>query len=344
MGRPVTALPPPPATSLNTCQNTVKTASKTYADNDLNAVANCLNAVAGKVIKANAPLTTPVPVICVLQFRNIYDTRATGKSLGEKLTAAIDKKCAPGMLNVTHGVPDVLGPGAALSEPIEAENLDTWCTHFGGDGSIDTLHEWSDCVAASHACAAQQAIVTQYPRALEWLAEVRTAMLALTPPISDPNKISDAVAGLDAVVAAIDGPDDDGQPSVQCGGIVSTGTAVASSCLTGTTFSNGTAGGVAGTMPNNGAVTLTPSASDQVIAAGYHNGSGKCVGDTDLVSGNIKNGVNLFGVNGSVIQASGNAATRRPATCSRRRPSPTPAARGRARWRTTAPSRSPQAQ
>lgn len=220
-----TAVPPPPATSLNTCQAQVKTAAKTYADNYLNAVANCLNAVAGKVIKSNAPLTTPVPVICVLQFRNIYDTRATGKSLGEKLTAAIDKKCAPGMLNITHGVPDVLGPGAALSEPIEAENLDTWCTHFGGDGSIDTLHKWSDCVAASHACAAQQEIVTQYPRALEWLAEVRTAMVALTPPAADPNKITDAVAGLDAVVAAIDGPDGNGQPNIRCGagGLPATG-------------------------------------------------------------------------------------------------------------------------
>ena len=64
---------------------------------------------------------------------------------------------------------------------------------------------------------------------------------------------------------------------------------------------------VTGTMPNNAAVTLTPSTSDQTIAAGYHNGAGKCAGDADLVAGNLKSGVNLFGVNGSVIQASGNA-------------------------------------
>ncbi|MBI1813986.1 MAG: DUF1566 domain-containing protein [Deltaproteobacteria bacterium] len=338
---------PLPATSLNTCQSTVKTASKTYADNYLNAVATCLQSIAGKVIKDHAAITTIVAGSCATQFRNIHDTRGTGKSLGEKLTAAIDKKCAPGMLNVTHGVPDVLGPGAALSEPIEADNINTWCAQFGGDGSIDTLHEWSGCIAASHACAAQQAIVTQYPRALEWLADVRTVMATLLPPVSDPTKISDALAGLDAVVAAIDGPDADGQPNLQCGsscgdgakngseacdgsdlggasctslgyaiGTLSctatcgfnvsgcdcrtaTGTAAVGDVLSGKTFSNASSVGITGTMPNNGAVTLTPGTADQTIVAGYHNGSGKCVGDTDLVAGNIKSGVNLFGINGS---------------------------------------------
>ena len=32
--------------------------------------------------------------------------------------------------------------------------------------------------------------------------------------------------------------------------------------------------------------------------AGYHNGSGKVVGDTDLTAGNIKKDVNVFGVTG----------------------------------------------
>ena len=31
---------------------------------------------------------------------------------------------------------------------------------------------------------------------------------------------------------------------------------------------------VTGTMPNNGAVTLTPATTNQTIAAGYHNGAG----------------------------------------------------------------------
>ena len=66
-------------------------------------------------------------------------------------------------------------------------------------------------------------------------------------------------------------------------------------------------GGDPGSMPNNGAVTLTPGTADQAIVAGYHNGSGKVVGDPDLTAGNIKKDVNIFKVTGTSIQASGNA-------------------------------------
>jgi hypothetical protein len=45
-----------------------------------------------------------------------------------------------------------------------------------------------------------------------------------------------------------------------------------------------------GTMPNNGAVTITPGTTNQQIAAGYHNGAGNVVGDADLVAANIKKG------------------------------------------------------
>lgn len=86
------------------------------------------------------------------------------------------------------------------------------------------------------------------------------------------------------------------------------GTAALGDVLGGKTFSSSAGLGVAGTMANNGAVTLTPTTSDQAIAAGYHNGAGNCAGDADLVSASIKTGVNIFGVAGSVIEASGNAA------------------------------------
>ncbi len=53
-----------------------------------------------------------------------------------------------------------------------------------------------------------------------------------------------------------------------------------------------------GSMPNRGAVAITPSATQQAIQEGYHNGSGSVAGDADLVTGNIRAGVNLFGVAG----------------------------------------------
>lgn len=52
-------------------------------------------------------------------------------------------------------------------------------------------------------------------------------------------------------------------------GKVSAVTVPVASVLAGTTIA-----GQTGTMPNRGAVTITPTAADQTIAAGYHNGAG----------------------------------------------------------------------
>jgi hypothetical protein len=57
---------------------------------------------------------------------------------------------------------------------------------------------------------------------------------------------------------------------------------------------------VTGSMPDNGALVITPTTTSQTIAAGYHDGSGYVVGDADLVAGNIKGGVSVFGVDGAL--------------------------------------------
>jgi len=54
-----------------------------------------------------------------------------------------------------------------------------------------------------------------------------------------------------------------------------------------------------GTMPNRGAVVITPGTSNKAIPSGYHNGSGYVVGDADLVAANIRAGKDLFGVAGN---------------------------------------------
>lgn len=83
------------------------------------------------------------------------------------------------------------------------------------------------------------------------------------------------------------------------GGGALKGDAVATDVLSGKTFSNANGNKNTGTMPNNGAVTITPSTVNQTIAQGYHNGSGVVVGDADLIPSNIKDGVNIFGVVGN---------------------------------------------
>ena len=73
--------------------------------------------------------------------------------------------------------------------------------------------------------------------------------------------------------------------------------------LFGKTFwgllSGGGWGLLTGTMPDNGAVTITPGPSNQAIAAGYHNGSGSVQGDMDLTPENIVAGVTIFDVTGT---------------------------------------------
>lgn len=64
-----------------------------------------------------------------------------------------------------------------------------------------------------------------------------------------------------------------GSAWIDISGVV--GNAALADVLSGKTFSSEVAGvGVAGTMPNRGAVVITPGQSQQAIQAGYHSGSG----------------------------------------------------------------------
>jgi len=56
---------------------------------------------------------------------------------------------------------------------------------------------------------------------------------------------------------------------------------------------------VTGTMPNVGQQTVTPGTAAQAITQGYHDGTGSVAGDADLVAGNIKKDVTIFGVTGT---------------------------------------------
>lgn len=63
-------------------------------------------------------------------------------------------------------------------------------------------------------------------------------------------------------------------------------------------------GKVTGSMPDLAATTYTPTTTDQTIAAGkYIAGIQTIKGDADLVPGNIKSGVDIFGVTGTYAGA-----------------------------------------
>ena len=89
--------------------------------------------------------------------------------------------------------------------------------------------------------------------------------------------------------------------------------ATASQCLAGRRYWSlqpASWGARTGTMPDVGAESFTPGAAPQAISLGYHDGLGEVAGDADLVPGNIRAGVEIFGVAGDpdvVDTASGDA-------------------------------------
>jgi len=59
-----------------------------------------------------------------------------------------------------------------------------------------------------------------------------------------------------------------------------------------------------GSIPSKTAQTYTPTTSDQTIAADqYLSGAQVIKGDANLASGNIKSGITIFGVTGSLTSA-----------------------------------------
>lgn len=78
-------------------------------------------------------------------------------------------------------------------------------------------------------------------------------------------------------------------PSVTTAGYVSSGTAGNSSVS------------LTASVTTKGAATITPGTANQTIASGtYLTGTQTIAGDADLVAGNIKSGVEIFGVSGSL--------------------------------------------
>ena len=96
------------------------------------------------------------------------------------------------------------------------------------------------------------------------------------------------------------------------GGVIagSASTSTADATLTNSTdlraglVAYGLYGKVTGNMPELTATTYTPTTTDQTIASGrYVAGTQTIKGDSDLVPGNIKSGVDIFGVTGSYTGA-----------------------------------------
>ncbi|OPG91341.1 hypothetical protein B2I21_35165 [Chryseobacterium mucoviscidosis] len=98
---------------------------------------------------------------------------------------------------------------------------------------------------------------------------------------------------------------------VQGNVIQATGTATANQLLIGQTAST-TIGPITGTMPDNGSLgTIVPGTTNQSIPAGYTTG-GTVAGSGNLQAGNIRLGVTVFGVTGSLDPGTQTGGTAQP--------------------------------
>jgi hypothetical protein len=189
--------------SLAGCQSKARTAGTKYARLSQAAIATCLDAIAGEVLKKNASVAGGVKP-CTTQFEKIG--RTDGRSLGDTWMQDVAAKCDPLPAN-PHTLDDLLGSGSpGVAEPLEVADLGRFCSAFGGDGSVGSFAEWASCMKAAHDCSVATAIGSEFPRAAEWLEQLGSLM----PP-------SDARSAILAFEAAVDGADDDGVVGPECG-------------------------------------------------------------------------------------------------------------------------------
>ena len=80
-------------------------------------------------------------------------------------------------------------------------------------------------------------------------------------------------------------------------------TATAEDVIEGKTFINSTNQVIEGTMPNQGALSVTPGTTTQSFPGGNYKGI-SVTGDSELLPENIVQGKNLFGVSGTATAAS----------------------------------------
>jgi len=195
------------------CQKTAAKEGAKLAKEMEKRLGGCLQRVADEVVKLGLEGDAAAPAEkCAKDLRKLHDSRDLGKSSEEKLRAKVAKKCDPA--DAAFDLEDLLGPGAAVDEPLAVAGLDAWCAEYGGDGAIDDLDEWLDCLVAATRCRSGQVLTARYPRALEWLDQVGTAIAGL-PAGGDPAAIPDALDGLDAFVAMMD-PNGDQEPDTRC--------------------------------------------------------------------------------------------------------------------------------
>ncbi|GIO35859.1 hypothetical protein J41TS12_07200 [Paenibacillus antibioticophila] len=165
--------------------------------------------------------------------------------------------------------------------PLSDETNGTRSNVAGSEKAVGLVMQAAN--AANLAAGAAQTKADQaFTAGNERKAEVVAALVALGVSASTSDSWDTLISKMSAIIKA-------------------TGNATVADVLAGKTFSNTTGNGLQGTMPNRGAGgTVTPGTTNQTKAAGYYSSPITVLGDADLVPGNIRSGVDIFGVAGTL--------------------------------------------
>lgn len=150
---------------------------------------------------------------------------------------------------------------------------------IGPDGAINGAVLATDSVPINRVNGLQDQLDQAFQAGNERKKEVVDALVALGVPASTNDSWDMLISKMATIIKA-------------------TGNAAVGDVLAGKTFSNASAAGLTGTMPNQGAEIITPGTANQTIAAGYQNGSGYVKGDPSLVAGNFPKDITIFGIIG----------------------------------------------
>jgi hypothetical protein len=200
-----------PESSLERCQRTAQREGAKFAQRTTAAVATCLQKVAKELIIKGAVNADGAARTCATAFSRIQNADPA-RTLEAKARDKIGQRCDPTVNpGLEHTTADVLGTGAGVAPPLGAEDIGAWCAWFGGDGELNDVEEWIDCIMSAQTCEAYAGISVSFPQSLEWLALANTAMSALSPPPAP------SLAALASVDSAIDGSVSDDNPEIRCG-------------------------------------------------------------------------------------------------------------------------------
>jgi hypothetical protein len=204
--------PAQPQKTLNKCQQTAAKAMAKLVAGRSNALAKCLAKIAAEVIGVGGSPAVAADT-CASALRKLVDSVNPSKTLSAKLQAKVTRACDPSVNDgLDHTVGDVIGTSGPAPEKLQARNLRHWCVHFGGAGTLVSVGQWVSCQIEAAQCEADLQVGGEYPRAIEWLGQVRPAIVALGP---DP-AITDALQALDEFIAGVD-TNGDGRIDQRCG-------------------------------------------------------------------------------------------------------------------------------